>query len=71
MLKPFEGFVLVSPDGLLHLQSVSSTRGAAQYFVVGTSAPDGRFHSWGYWQSRGWRCKACKLEILSPNTEQE
>lgn len=67
-MKPFEGFVLISPEGLINLQSLSSTRGAAQFYVVGTSAPDGRFHAWGYWQRLGWRCKCAKLEILSSDT---
>ena len=58
-------FILIAPNGLMHLSSLSSTRGAAQYAVVVTERADDRLHTWGWWRERGWRCKACALEILS------
>lgn len=63
------GFILIAPNGLMHLQSLSSTRGAAQFFVVGTHGDDGRFHPWQYWKSRGWRCKAVRVAIVSDADE--
>lgn len=58
-------FILIAPNGLMAFDSLSSTRGAAQYAVVGTPGDDGKFHSWGWWRAHGWRCKACEVVIIS------
>jgi uncharacterized membrane protein len=66
-------FILIAPNGLIDFKSLSSTRGAAQYAVVGTRGDDDRFHTWGWWKERGWRCVPCEVVILSPtpNTTDE
>lgn len=66
-------YILVAPNGLMHLSSLSASRGAAKYAVVGTAGDDGRLHTWGWWRSQGWRCKGVRLEIISgsPDTDSE
>lgn len=66
-------YILTAPNGLIDFKSLSSTSGAAQYAVVGTRGSDGRFHTWGWWRERGWRCKPCEVVILSPapNTNEQ
>ena len=58
-------FILTAPGGLMDFKSLSSTCGAAQSAVVGSLGDDGRFHSWGWWRARGWRCRRCEVMILS------
>ena len=60
-----KGYILIAPNGLLDLASLSSTRGAAQYHVVKQPGHDGRMHTWHYWKQHGWRCKPCEISILS------
>lgn len=73
MNRKATGFILIAPNGLMHFGSLSSSRGAAQFHVVGTRGDDDRVHTWGWWRSRGWRCKACEVQILSvaPDTDLE
>jgi hypothetical protein len=65
------GFILIAPNGLLDFTSMSASRGAAQYRVVGTPGEDGRLHTWGWWRQRGWRCRECEVMIISPETTTE
>lgn len=58
-------FILTAPNGLMDFKSLSSTRGAAQYAVTSVRGDDDRFHTWGWWKARGWRCRSCELMILS------
>jgi hypothetical protein len=64
------GFILIAPNGMFLLQSLSHSRGAAQYHITRERGDDARYHTWGWWKSRGWACKRVNVTIISESPEQ-
>jgi hypothetical protein len=57
-----EGWVLISPEGIVMRESFRATKDGAKGVLV-NQPYQGKFTGWRTWNKAGWRCRFAVLDI--------